>query len=66
MEQIINIKKCKYCNNKFNSVWSKCDDCIKGNTIYKDGKECFVCGKSNIPVINSHWQSYCNKCYSKP
>jgi len=59
------MKICVFCNNEYESIWNKCDDCKYGESIYTDGKRCFLCKELKIHKKQSKWKSYCNKCYNE-
>ena len=57
------MKICKFCNQEYFSVWSKCDDCRNGKIIYTDGCICFICKEKRIHR-SEIFKAKCNLCYS--
>ena len=57
------MNNCKYCNKENNTIWSKCDNCLKGITIFSNGIKCFICKEKRIPIEDAYWKAYCNKCF---
>jgi len=54
---------CRYCKKVNLSVFTKCNSCRLGNTIFSNGKTCYACNEKRIPIENEEWQSYCNRCF---
>ena len=57
------MKICKFCKKEYQTIWSKCENCLDGSVIYHHGVACFICEETRIHP-SELYKGTCNRCYS--